>query len=238
LTTWTAIKDCLPEQQAQQRGEGVALIVFDLDGTLIDSAPDIHAASNRVLAAEGFAPLTFDQVRSFIGKGVPHLVERLLEASGEDPKGPRHAAMMARFVEGYETAVGLTVIYPGVVAALERLVGEGHGLGICTNKPFGPTMAVLDHLNLTRFFPVVAGGDSLAVRKPDPAPLFHVIERLGGGLAIYVGDSEVDAETAERARLPFLLYTEGYRKSPIEALPHTHAFSDWTQMPDLVRGVT
>lgn len=216
------------------RRTDVAAVVFDLDGTLIDSAPDIHAASNRVLAEQGFAPLTFGQVRSFIGKGVPHLIERLLEASGDDPKGPRHAAMMARFVEGYETAVGLTVIYPGVVAALERLAAEGHRLGICTNKPFGPTMAVLDHLNLTRFFPVVAGGDSLAVRKPDPAPLVHVMERLGGGPAIYIGDSEVDAETAQRAGVPFLLYTEGYRKSPVDALPHAHAFSDWARVPGLV----
>ena len=211
--------------------------MFDLDGTLIDSAPDIHAASNRVLAAEGFAPLSFDQVRSFIGKGVPHLIERLLEASGEDPKGPRHAAMLARFMEGYETAVGLTVTYPGVVDALERLVADGHSLGICTNKPFEPTMAVLHHLNLARFFGVVVGGDSLPVRKPDPAPLHHVIERLGGGAAIYVGDSEVDAETALRAGVPFLLYTEGYRKSPVDALPRAGAFSDWARMPDFY-GVT
>jgi phosphoglycolate phosphatase len=74
------------------------------------------------------------------------------------------------------------------------------------------------------------------VRKPDPAPLHHVIERLGGGAAIYVGDSEVDAETAARASVPFLLYTEGYRKSPVEALPHTHAFSDWARVPELVEG--
>ena len=212
----------------------MALIIFDLDATLIDSAPDIHAAASRTLAAEGLPPLTFDQVRSFIGKGVPHLVERLLEASGEDPKGPRHGPMLARFLEGYETAVELTIAYPGVVDALQRLTSDGHRLGICTNKPYRPAMAVLDHLDLSRFFGAVAGGDTLAIRKPDPAPLHYVLDQLGGGTAYYVGDSEVDAETATRAQVPFLLYTEGYRKSPIDALPHAHAFSDWARMPSLV----
>jgi phosphoglycolate phosphatase len=209
-------------------------VIFDLDGTLIDSAPDIHAVSNRVLAEEGFAPLTFAEVRSFIGKGVPHLVGRLLQASGEDPSGPRHAAMVDRFTASYEDAVGLTRCYPGVEAALADLAERGCRLGICTNKPLGPTRAVLRHLGLLDRFGAVIGGDSLPVRKPDPRPLHAAIAALGGGRAIYVGDSEVDAETAVGAGVPFLLFTEGYRSTPVTGIAHSAVFSDYGALPALL----
>lgn len=212
----------------------MAVVIFDLDGTLIDSAPDIHAASNRVLQAEGFAPLSLAQVRGFIGKGVPHLVERLLETSGEDPRGPRLAPMVARFTEGYEDAVGLTLPYPGVKQALAQLRGAGYRLGICTNKPAGPTRAVLRHLRLLEAFEVIYGGDSLPQRKPHPAPLLAALADLGGGPVVYVGDSEVDAETARAAGLPFALYTEGYRKAPVADLPHEVAFSHFDRLPGIV----
>lgn len=209
-------------------------VIFDLDGTLIDSAPDIHAASNQVLAADGFAPLTLAQVRSFIGKGVPHLVARLLEASGEAPDGPRHAAMVARFTARYESAVGLTRPYPRVLAALEALAANGLRLGLCTNKPVAPAWAVLRHLGLDHHFNVLIGGDSLPQRKPDPAPLRAALAALGGGLAIYVGDSEVDAATAAAAGLPFVLFTEGYRKTPVADLPHAAAFADFAALPGII----
>ena len=209
-------------------------VIFDLDGTLIDSAPDIHAASNRVLAEAGFAPLTLAQVRSFIGKGVPHLVARLLQASGEAPDGPQHAAMVARFTARYESAVGLTRPYPGVVAALDALAAGGLELGLCTNKPVAPARAVLRHLGLDHHFKVLIGGDSLPQRKPDPAPLLATLAALGGGVAVYVGDSEVDAATAAAARLPFALFTEGYRKTPVADLPHAAAFADFATLPGII----
>jgi len=209
-------------------------LIFDLDGTLIDSAPDIHAASNTVLVEEGLAPMTLAEVRSFIGRGVPHLVACLLTAAGQDPAGPRHARLVARFTDIYEDAVGLTVPYPGVVAALEALAAEGHHLGICTNKPLVPAQAVLRHLRLDRFFAVVKGGDSHPLKKPDPAPLLATLAALGDAPALYIGDSEVDAECAHRAGLTFLLFTEGYRKAPVDSLPHAAAFRDFADLPALV----
>ena len=209
-------------------------LIFDLDGTLIDSAPDIHAASNTVLAEEGLAPMTLAEVRSFIGRGVPHLVACLLQAAGQDPAGPRHAKLVARFAEIYEDAVGLTVPYPGVVAALEALAAQDHHLGICTNKPLVPAQAVLRHLRLDRFFTVINGGDSHPLKKPDPAPLLATLAALGNGPALYIGDSEVDAECAHRAGLTFLLFTEGYRKAPVDSLPHAAAFRDFADLPALV----
>jgi len=205
-------------------------IVFDLDGTLIDSAPDIHAAANALLAEDGLPLLGFETVKSFIGKGLPHLVTRVLGAVGADPSGPKHADFVRRFEVRYETAVGLTVTYPRVPEVLQALSDAGHPLGICTNKPVGPTRAVLDHLGLTRFFGVILGGDSLPVRKPDPAPLHAAFAALPGPAFLYVGDSEVDAETALRAAVPFALFTEGYRKTPVADLPHGFAFDHFDQL--------
>jgi len=201
--------------------------IFDLDGTLIDSAPDIHAAANVVLTAQGLAPITLAQARGFIGAGAPVFVERMAAARLEAPDAARTAAMLAHFLELYEGAVGLTRTYPGAVEALERLAAEGWRLGLCTNKPEGPTRSVLAHFGLERFFPVVVGGDTLAVRKPDPEPLRHVVAALGAEAPVYVGDSETDAATAQAAGIPFALYTEGYRHTPLEALPHDFAFAEW-----------
>ena len=205
--------------------------IFDLDGTLVDSAPDIHAAANIVLADQGLAPLTLDEARRFIGAGAPVFVERMAAARLPAPDPDRTAAMLGHFLELYEGAVGLTRLYPGARETLERLDAEGWRLGLCTNKPEGPTRAVLAHFGLERFFPAVVGGDTFPVRKPDPAPLRHVVAALGATAPVYVGDSETDAATALAAGIPFALYTEGYRHTPVADLPHAFAFADWSRLP-------
>lgn len=212
-------------------------IVFDLDGTLIDSAPDIHRAALAVLAAEGLPPVVPAQSRSFIGNGAGVFVDRLATAAGVGNDAPRQARMLRHFLELYETAVHETALYPGVEAALEQLRRDGWRIGLCTNKPAGPARAVLRHFGLLEVFGTLIGGDSLPVRKPDPAPLRAVLDGLGGGPAVYVGDSEVDAETASRAELPFALFTEGYRKAPVEALVHGARFSDFAELPALAAGL-
>ena len=210
--------------------------IFDLDGTLVDSAPDIHAAANIVLAAEDLPPLTLEEARSFIGAGAPVFIERMSAARLPAPDPDRSAVMLRHFLELYEGAVHLTRPYPGVIAVLERLAAEGWAMGLCTNKPEGPTRAVLGHFDLDRFFPAVVGGDSLPVRKPDPTPLRHVVTTLGAATPLYVGDSETDAATAQAAGVPFALFTGGYRQTPVEALPHDFAFDDWAALPDWLNG--
>lgn len=209
-------------------------IIFDLDGTLVDSAPDIYATANRTLADEGLPQLSFAEVRDMIGWGVSHLVASLLEAVGEDPSGPRHGPMMARFQTIYEEAVDLTTLFPGVAAALETLATHGHPLGICTNKPLVPAKSVLAHFGLDHHFSGVIGGDSLILRKPDPAPLRAAMDILGSRQAIFVGDSEIDAECARAAALPFVLFTEGYRRAAPEALKTAGQFSDYAALPALI----
>lgn len=209
-------------------------LVFDLDGTLIDSAPQIHAAANFVFGAKGLPAFLPETVRGFIGNGVGVLVSRLMLHQGlaEDPE--LHAELVASFISIYEEAFDLTTLYAGVKVMLLDLAAAGHGLGICTNKPAGPTRAVLQHFGLTELFPVLIGGDSLPQRKPDPAPLHAALSALQPGRALFVGDSEVDAETAARAGVPFALFTGGYRKAPADSLGARLIFDHHAALPRLV----
>ena len=209
-------------------------IVFDLDGTLIDSAPDIRAAANIMLAGEGAAPLDMATTISFIGNGIPKLVERAMRA--RNLPAADHARLTEAMLDAYDkNPATLTRLYDGLGALLPRLRSDGHRLGICTNKPLAPTRQILDILGITGLFDVIIGGDTLAVKKPDPAPLNAAYEALGDGARLYVGDSEVDAETAERANVPFALFTQGYRKVPVEDLTHEIAFADFAELGAFIK---
>ncbi len=209
------------------------ILIFDLDGTLIDSAPDIQAAVNRMLADQGLPPLDLPTVTSFVGNGLPKLVERVMARCGLAPA--RHKELTRITLDFYNAdPATLTRPYPGVPQALKALEAAGHRLALCTNKPEVPARAILADLGLARHFPVVIGGDSLPVNKPEPAPALECVRLMGGGAAAFIGDSEVDAATAEAAGLPFYLFTEGYRKSPVDALPHHAAFADFAVLPALL----
>lgn len=208
-----------------------ARIVFDLDGTLIDSAPDIQGIANAVLEEAGAAPISLEETRSFIGQGIQSFVAKMRAARGIPDS--EQARLLEKVVALYDDAVTLTVTYPGVVEALEEL-SEKHRLGICTNKLHRPCMAVLKHLGIDGFFSSVWGGDNPLGRKPDPAPLLAVFAELGEGPRLYVGDSEVDAESASRAAVPFALFTEGYRKTPVDRIRHDLAFDDFGNLGEAV----
>ncbi|MBC7739028.1 MAG: HAD-IA family hydrolase, partial [Candidatus Saccharibacteria bacterium] len=144
------------------------------------------------------------------------------------------ASALAEFMSRYDDAVTLTLLYPNVAETLDQLRLDGHLLALCTNKPMRPTLALLRHLNLGQHFTKILAGDSLPVHKPDPAPLLAAFDMEGTGPDLYVGDSEVDAETARRANVPLLLFTEGYRSTPIADLTHRAAFSAFSDLPGLV----
>lgn len=190
-------------------------IVFDLDGTLVHSAPDLHAAANRMLADLGAPPLEMETLISFIGRGVAVLVKRCLAHAGLDAD-PQDALdiFTAHYMRDLTT---LTRPYPGVIDMLQTLRSRDIPLGLCTNKPEGPARDLCQALDLTQFFDVVVGGDTLAVRKPDPDPLWHCITALGGKLpdTLYVGDSETDYLTARRAGVPFAYFEGGYQRGDI-----------------------
>jgi phosphoglycolate phosphatase len=219
----------------QVEGRGMRAVIFDLDGTLVDSAPDIHAAANALLRSMGYQPLSLDTVRSFIGNGIPRLVERVMRASGIPVDAARHADLINRFEMLYGAApADLTVPYPGVPAMMEALAARGMKLGVCTNKNEGLSRQVLEGVGLSACFGAVIGGDTLPVRKPDPAPFHACAKALGAQSCVYVGDSEVDAATGEAAKVPFGLFTEGYRKTAVALIPHSFSFSDYAALPALV----
>lgn len=209
-------------------------LVFDLDGTLIDSAPQIHAAANIVFGNKGFPPLSQETVRGFVGNGLGVLVSRSMAHLGIEPDAALQCDLMQNFASIYEQAFDLTTLYPGVSTVLATLSEAGHRLAICTNKPLGATRAVLRHFDLSPLFPVVIGGDSLPQRKPDPAPLHAALKALGPGKALFIGDSEVDAETARAAEVPLALYSGGYRKAAAEALGARIIFHDHAALPRLI----
>ncbi len=208
----------------------IRAVIFDLDGTLVDSAPDLHAAALALLEERGVAPVTLAQVRGFVGNGIAKLVARCLDASDAPAKGQALAKAVARFTEHYAAAPAeLTHAYDGVEAMLGALSARGLLLGVCTNKPEALTRQVLAGVALDRHLRAIVGGDSLKVMKPDPKPLRHAAHLLGVDLdeALYVGDSETDADTAAAAGMAFALYSGGYRKRPLALFEDCFVFHDF-----------
>ncbi len=209
-------------------------LIFDLDGTLIHSAPQIHAAAQAVLADEGLSPIDYATLRSFVGNGLGVLVHRILAAQGQTQADERHARICQSLLAIYEQSFDLTSLYPGVPDMLKTLAQRGHRMAICTNKPETATRAILNHFNLTQHFPVIIGGDTLPQRKPHPAPLQYAAKQLAVSQIWFIGDSEVDAETAQAAQTRFLLFTGGYRNAAPETLNAHALFDHHSTLPHLV----
>jgi len=198
-------------------------VMFDLDGTLVDSAPDLACAANRMLAALGMAECDPALLSTYIGKGIPRLVERTLAGKLD---GEADAALMARALPLFEQFYGQesgrrTTLYPGVLEGLELLAREGLRLACVTNKAERFTHALLAHMGLAHFFAVVVGGDTVANKKPDPLPFRHACERLGvaPGEALVVGDSRNDVAGARAAGCPVICVPYGYNEGEaVEAL--------------------
>lgn len=211
----------------------VRVLVFDLDGTLIDSAPDIHAAANRLMAALKLPSFDLTTITSYIGNGIPKLVERCLASAGAPAEKVSLDDAIAQFKAFYaEEPAVRTRPYPGVEEALAAFKQAGCRLGVVTNKAEDLSRAALVDLGLADYFGVVIGGDTLATRKPDPEGLLLAIDRLGGTRhdALYVGDSEIDGDTAAAARVRFALFSGGYRKSPLDEISHAVLFDDMREL--------
>jgi phosphoglycolate phosphatase len=190
-----------------------SLLVFDLDGTLVDSVPDLRAALNEMLRERGRPPLSVPQVKLMVGDGAPAMVARALAATGGGETDPGGA--LARFLEIYEAnPVRLTRLYPDVRRTLTELRRRGYGTAICTNKPQRATIAVVDGLGLSELFDGIAGGDRFPVRKPDPGHLLRLICALGARreASVMIGDNENDAAAARAAGVPLVLMRYGYAR--------------------------
>jgi phosphoglycolate phosphatase len=188
-------------------------IVFDLDGTLVDTAPDLHHALNLVLAGAGRVPLGLQDVRAMVGDGARKLIERGFAGAGEPLEPATVSRYLAEFLAHYERHISrLSRPFPGVVECLDRLAAEGVRFAVCTNKPERLSRLLLEDLGLLHRFGAVLGGDSLAVRKPDPGHLLATLAALNAvpERAVMVGDSANDVLAARAAAVPAIVVGYGY----------------------------
>ena len=216
----------------------LSLVVFDLDGTLVDSAADLAAAINAMLADFGCEPLSVPEVRRMIGDGVAMLVVRALAARNCQQADPTAAARV--FMRHYESgATSLTAAFPGAEEALRALTDDGIPLAVCTNKPARISADILGSLGLAGYFARVIGGDSLPFRKPDPRVLYALLATFAARpeTALLVGDSEIDAATARSAGVPFVLMKHGYHRGPVAEIPCLAALEHFGELPAVARAL-
>jgi phosphoglycolate phosphatase len=195
--------------------DAVQAIIFDLDGTLVDSAEDLRAALNKLMSDQGLRPIESNEIKGMIGDGVLKLVERALAAANGDPE--QRDFLLPRFLALYQAnPADLTRCYPGVLETLDVLRRKGFRLAVVTNKPFFATKKILEALSLAAFFPVIIGGDSLEKRKPDPAQLLEAARQLdvNVGQTLMVGDNIHDVEAAHAAGMRCVAVTYGYHHRP------------------------
>ena len=209
------------------------LLAFDLDGTLIDSVPDLTNALNEVLRERGYSPLTPGEVKPMVGDGVPSLVGRAFAARGGDPA--EATEILPRYIAFYEAnATRLTRPYPGVPETLAELRRRGYRTAICTNKLQRATVRVLQGLELTDLFDGVAGGDRFPVRKPDAGHLLGLIGELGGNAerTAMIGDSENDAAAAHAAGVPIVMMRYGYSRIDLDSLDADAVLDRFAELPE------
>ncbi|QPQ55229.1 phosphoglycolate phosphatase [Allosphingosinicella flava] len=194
------------------------VVAFDLDGTLADTAPDLTDALNHVLGELGRPGIPAETVRNLVGHGARALLRKGLAVTGGSTEElvERGFPLFMDFY-GRNICKG-TAPYPGVEAAMDALAQQGVALALCTNKPESLAVQLIDALGWRGRFRSIVGGDTLPVRKPDPAPLFKAIMDAGGGRAAFVGDSITDADTARAASLPLVAVSFGFSDRPVAEL--------------------
>lgn len=197
------------------------LCIFDLDGTLADTAPDLVAALNHVLEAEGLPQADFETARAFVGHGARVLIERAHRAHDIELDDARAIELTEQFVGFYaQNIAGDTMLFPHVLDAMEDMAEDGWAFAICTNKREGLARQLLDSLDLTERFDAICGGDTFAERKPNGQHILKTIEAAGGNPArsVMVGDSPPDILAAKDANVPVIAVSFGYSNEPIGSL--------------------
>lgn len=213
-----------------------ATVAFDLDGTLVDSAPDLIGTLNVLLAQEGIAPLPLDEARPFIGQGARSLIKRGFEAQGASP-GDQLEPLFARFIDHYTAHIADdSRPFEGVPETLALLKGAGAKLCVCTNKLTGLSVQVLDALRLSAFFDAVIGADAAPAAKPDARHLIAAVEAVGGDIArtVMVGDAATDAGAARAAKAGLVLVSFGYTDIPVEELAPDELIHRFADLPDAI----
>ncbi|ALN73101.1 hypothetical protein M673_10240 [Aureimonas sp. AU20] len=202
---------------ADQSGDSNPTVVFDLDGTLVDTAPDLAASLNHCLSRVGLPPLPLDVVRPHAGHGAQAMLREAYRLAARPLSTEELAEQTRCFLAHYEAHIAVeSALFPGGLAMLDRLAQAGLRLAICTNKTEHLARRLLDEMGLAARFAAICGADTFSARKPDPVHLLGTVERAGGevGSAIMVGDTDTDIQAARAAGLPSILVLFGYDPGP------------------------
>ncbi|MFL6828514.1 MAG: phosphoglycolate phosphatase [Bradyrhizobium sp.] len=216
------------------------IIVFDLDGTLVDTAPDLINALNFVLDREGLPPIPLASARNMIGAGARKLIERGLELEGRSASVEDVTRLTSDFIDHYAAHIAdVSRPFEGVESALDDLQSIGYRFAVCTNKLEWLSRLLLDQLGLSSRFSAICGADTFGVSKPDPAILKQTIARAGGQLAstIMVGDAGPDIGVARRAGIPVIGVEFGYTEIPIADLKPDRVINHMRELPAAVRSL-
>jgi phosphoglycolate phosphatase len=217
-----------------ERALSDATIAFDLDGTLVDTAPDLIGTLNALLSEEGLSPLPLAQSRAFIGQGARRLIERGFQAAGRVLHPVHSDRLLERFLVRYRAHIAdQSRPFPGCEATLAALRAEGARLVVCTNKPTDLSLALLKALDLLHRVDAVVGPDLAPAPKPDPRHLLAAIEAVGGraSRAIMVGDAAPDVGAARSAGAGLVLVSFGYTEVPARDLDHDVLIDSFDELP-------
>jgi phosphoglycolate phosphatase len=216
------------------------LVVFDLDGTLADTAPDLIATLNVILGREGLPPVPVEGANELIGAGARALVERGFEAGRRELTPAKSDALYRDFLAHYaDNLCNESRLFPGVVPALDTLAAQGFRFAVCTNKIEAHSRRLLDALGISGRFAAICGRDTFAYFKPDPRHLTLTIEQAGGDPArsVMVGDSITDIATAKAAGIPVVGVTFGYTDRPVRDLEPDVAIDAYEELPGAVAAI-
>ena len=217
-----------------------ATIVFDLDGTLVETAPDLVGTLNHLLTREGVPALPFEQARMLIGQGAKALLSRGFAAAGEPLEEPRLSALFEDFISHYLAHIAdHSRPFDGVMAAIDLMEAEGARAAVCTNKRTDLSVALLETLGIAHRFASIVGGDAAPAQKPDGRHILTTIERAGGrpDRAVMVGDSISDARAARAAATPLVLVSFGYTDTPAAELGPDILIDHFDALPDACRAL-
>ncbi len=216
-------------------------LVFDLDGTLADTAPDLLASLNHCLELEGIEPVDPVTLKSYVGHGARVMIERAFTARQKPLAADRLDALQAQFLRHYIAEMpGKTALYPGVRRVMDDFAGLGYGLAICTNKLEGMSVRLLEGLGVAHYFAAICGGDTFTYRKPDPRHLWETIVRAGGtpGRSVMIGDSRTDIDTAKAAGIPVIAVDFGYSDRHVREFEPSRVISHFDEVTrDVVEGL-
>jgi len=211
-------------------------LIFDLDGTLVDTAPDLLSALNAVLVAEGRRPVDLADLRHLVGHGARAMLAEAFLRTGGGAEPERLPGLIDAFIAHYrEHIADESAAFPGVEATLAAWVESGARLGVLTNKPQELALPLLEKLNLSKYFGAIHGAGRFSYNKPDARVFHHVVDELGGGPALMVGDSATDVATARAAGVPVILVSYGYTPEPARTLGADAVLDSFADVPDAVR---